>query len=474
MRCIFAGKWSRQSTAEANRTRQGDARMRIAITKPLFAWEALDDSPSLRTIREFLDAVPDAKLLNALHRWRGRGRNDYSVGVLWGTLLLTILLRHPSIESCLGELRRNQGLRQLLGIESESQVPKKWNMSRFLDVLGTEPQLSLLREVFDTMVQRLGDVVVALGVHTAGDASGLNARREKAKKSAQSGLPVPAGGRKEYTDESGKVVKVVEWFGYKFHLLVDVKHEVVLAYQVSSTQKGDNEILPALVEQGRANLPPGRIKTLAYDKAADDTKVHRFLHKANISPLIENRRLWTDQTEQMLPGHDGNSNIVYDEAGTVYCYDKVSDPPVRHRMSYIGHEPQRGTLKYRCPAKHEGWRCPSGKVCNKDKRYGLTVRVKREIDLRRFPPIPRATKQFERRYKGRTAVERVNARVKIFWGADDGNIVGPSRFHAYLGTVMVVHAGLATLLASAPRREGTLGKMRLSVVAQALRKKMTA
>ena len=129
----------------------------------------------------------------------------------------------------------------------------------------------------------------------------------------------------------------------------------------------------------------------------------------------------------MLPGHDGNSNIVYDEAGTLYCYDKVSVPPVRHQMSYIGHEPQRGTLKYRCPAKHEGWRCPNGKVCNKGKSYGLTVRVKREIDLRRFPPIPRATKQFERRYKGRTAVERVNARIKVFWGADDGNITGARR-----------------------------------------------
>jgi len=36
--------------------------------------------------------------------------------------------------------------------------------------------------------------------------------------------------------------------------------------------------------------------------------------------------------------------VVYDESGTVYCYDKVSEPPVRHRMSYIGHEPQRKTI----------------------------------------------------------------------------------------------------------------------------------
>lgn len=137
-------------------------------------------------------------------------------------------------------------------------------------------------------------------------------------------------------------------------------------------------------------------------------------------------------------------------------------------MSYIGHEPARGTLKYRCPARHCQFKCPSDKLCNAGKTYGMTLRIKQEIDLRRFPPIPRATKQFERLYKGRTAVERVNARVKVFWGADDGNVVGARRFHAFLGTVMVVHAGLATLLASSPRYEGTLGKTRLSSVAQAL------
>ena len=98
----------------------------------------------------------------------------------------------------------------------------------------------------------------------------------------------------------------------------------------------------------------------------------------------------------------------------------------------------------------------------------MTVRVKREIDLRRFPPIPRATKTFEREYKGRTAVERVNARMKIFWGVDDGNVTGAERFHAHVGVVMLVHVGLATLLAACPRREGTLGQTRLSPNAEAL------
>ena len=249
---------------------------------------------------------------------------------------------------------------------------------------------------------------------------------------------------------------------------MDVKHEVVLAYEVTTANSADNQTIPDLVRQGQANLPEGRIKTLAYDKAADDGDVHELLHQAGIQPVIQNRNLWKDQTEQMLPGHDGTSNIVYDEAGTVYCYDCTSQPIVRHPMAYIGHEPQRETLKYRCPARHEGWPCPHDEVCNAGKTYGKTVRVKQTIDLRRFPPIPRATKKFERLYNGRTSVERVNARLKIFWGADDGNITGSRRFHALIGVVMIVHAGFAKLLAAAPRREGTLGKTRLGPIQKAL------
>jgi len=444
--------------------------MRIAATKPLFAWDSLEDSPSLSTIRRFLRSLPDGRLLDALRLWRGRGRNDYSVTSAWGVLLLTILLRHPSIEACLADLRRNEALRRLIGIEGEDKVPNDYNMSRFLTVLGSAPHLGLLKEVFEEMARRMAAAVKDLGAETAGDSTGLSARPGPG--SETDGLPQPSGGRKEYTDETGAVTKVVSWFGYKLHLLVDKRHEVALAYEVTAPSVSDAEMIPQLLDGAGRVLPKGRIKTMAYDMAADDEKTHALLHERGIKPLIENRALWKEETERMLPGHDGRSNVVFDEAGTVYCYDKVSDPPVRHKMSYAGHEPSRWTLKYRCPAMAQGWNCPMSERCNASKKYGKTVRVKQQIDLRRFPPIPRGTKQFERLYKGRTSVERVNARLKVFWGADDGNITGPQRFHAFVGTVMVVHAGLAMLLASTPRKDGPLGRMRLSPIAKALQEAM--
>lgn len=451
--------------------------MRIWITKPLFAWECLEDGPSLMTLKDLLAALPDQRLLESLRQARGKGRGDYPVAVLWGTLVLSIACRHPSMEACLEELRRNAGLRALIGIVQEEKVPKAWNMSRFLDTLGQEPHVTLLKDVFNTMIQRLGLAVPDLGKDTAGDATALNARRkpqEQAEQEIAAGLPQPTGGRKEYTDDEGKVTRIVEWFGYKLHLLVDVKHEVALSYEITDTKAGDGETLPTLLNQGQANLPADRIETLAYDKAADTNDVHQLLSDAGIKPVIQNRKLWKEEPERMLPGHDGSSNIVYDESGTVYCYDRQSQPMVRHPMAYIGYEPARETLKYRCPAKHQGFSCPMSEICNAGKSYGKTVRVPREIDLRRFPALPRATQKFERMYKGRTSVERVNARFKIFWGVDDGNLTGAQRFFAHVGAVMAVHAAFATVLAATPRRDGTLGKMRLSPIAKALCENLVA
>jgi Transposase DDE domain/Transposase domain (DUF772) len=442
--------------------------------KPLFDWGSLEDSPSLQTIKDLLGALPDAQLLDSLRRARGKGRNDYPVHVLWGVVVLRVALRHVTTEALLAELRRNQGLRRLIGIESEAGVPKPWNISRFEEVLGQEPHRGFLKAIFDVLIKRLGLAVADLGKDTAGDATDLSARR-KPEKAAQEeikeGLPQASGGRKEYKDDEGKVLKVVEWFGFKLHLLVDVQHEVVLAYEVTDTKAGDGETLPVVFAQAKANLPAGRIKTVAYDKAADSDEVHKLLSGEGITPLIQMRDLWKTEPERRLPGHDGSSNVVYKEDGSIYCYDKVSDPPVRHPMSYIGYEPQRGTLKYRCPAKHEDWECPMSSICNEGKSYGKTVRVPQEVDPRRFPSLPRATKKFERMYKGRTAVERVNGRLKVFWGVDDGNLTGSRRFFAEVGVVLAVHAVFATLLAAAPRREGTLGKIRLSPIAAALRPK---
>jgi hypothetical protein len=68
----------------------------------------------------------------------------------------------------------------------------------------------------------------------------------------------------------------------------------------------------------------------------------------------------------------------------------------------------------------------------------------------------------------------MNARFKVFGGVDDGNMTGSRRFVAQVSVVLAVHAAFATLLATAQRREATLGKISLSPIAEALRAKSKA
>lgn len=267
-----------------------------------------------------LCSLPDGRLLKSLRLARGKGRNEYPVTVLWGVVVLRVALRHLTIEAVLGELACNEGLRRLIGIPSETAVPKKWNLSRFEDVLGREPFRTQLKEIFDVLIRRLGEIVDDLGRDVAGDATALSARGKSdqaAEEEVGEGLPQPSGGRKEYHGDDGKVTKVVEWFGYKLHLIVDVKHEVAVSYEVTDTKAGDGETLPTILAQAKENLPERRIKTLAYDKAADGEAVHERLSAEGITPLIPMRSLWKSEPERMLPGHDGTSNVVHDEAGTI-------------------------------------------------------------------------------------------------------------------------------------------------------------
>ena len=321
------------------------------------------------------------------------------------------------------------------------------------------------------MVRRLGVAVPDLGRHTAGDSTGLRGRLDPSETrragEVADGLPQASGGRKEYRDDDGTVTKVVEWFGYKLHLLVDVTHEVVLAFDITDTRAGDNERIEPLVGQAERNLPADRLETLAYDKAADDGAVHELLHDHDIKPVIQNRRCWPKDGG---PGEGIGSRVLrpvaHDEAGTVYCYDTASPVPVRRGMSYAGHEGGRGTSKSRCPARVEGFPGGSDAACHAGTWYGMTVRVGQAIALRRLPSIPRATPPFGRRYNGRTAVERVNDRLAAFRGSGDGHGVGWRRFGAQGSAVLVIHRAWAPLLAKGQRTEGSFGTLRVSPIAK--------
>src|SRR5260370_8184402 len=115
---------------------------------------------------------------------------------------------------------------------------------------------------------------------------------------------------------------------------------------MSDSTMGDNEGIEQLDEQAVAILGEGRIETMAYDKAADDAKVHATLHEHHIKPVIQVRQLWQEEKEKTLRV---GLPVVYDEPGTVFCYATVSEPPGNHHTPGIGHAKALGTVNARLP-----------------------------------------------------------------------------------------------------------------------------
>lgn len=67
--------------------------MKIQITRRLFTWDDLEDSPTLKTLKQLLEVIPDESLLDSLETARGHGRNDGPLAVSWRILVLSVALR---------------------------------------------------------------------------------------------------------------------------------------------------------------------------------------------------------------------------------------------------------------------------------------------------------------------------------------------------------------------------------------------
>jgi hypothetical protein len=207
--------------------------------------------------------------------------------------------------------------------------------------------------------------------------------------------------------------KIKSWFGYKLHLVVDTKYELPVAFSVTKASEAEIPEGKKLIEMLEAKHPEvlERCEYWLGDRGYDDTETIEMLwDKHGIKLVIDMRNGWKNKHEIRM--FEGRHNIIgYDNFGAIYCYDPEMGE--RHLMGYGGFEKDRNTLKYICPCKSSGIRC---KGCDKCPHYNKAVRIKLEEDRRRFTPVARSSYAWERIYKSRTAVERVNSRIdNVLW-----------------------------------------------------------
>jgi len=414
----------------------------------LFVWEEIENLGDLDRLALVLKALPDEALMRALERARGKGRNDYPVRAMWNSLVAGVVYEHASTESLRRELLRNAQLRQLCGFDvtkGVQAVPPPWAYTRFLK--GLFAHAELIEAMFDSLVESLREELPEFGRHLAVDGKALRsharpAGKGHAKRKVDGRRDTDADfGHKTYRGrrEDGTLYeKVTRWFGYKVHLVVDAVVELPVAFSVTRASCSELTEGKELVSSLKSRHPGilKRCETLSADKAYDDGKWIRTLWDAEgIRPVIEIREMWQDGEETKLV--PGTRNVVYDYAGTVYCHCPKTGE--RRAMAYGGFESARGTLKYRCPARHYGCGCAGMGRCG----VGHSVRVPMEEDRRVFTPLARSSYAWKRAYRRRTSVERVNSRLDVSYGFERHFIRGLRKMRTRMGLSLVVMLSMA-------------------------------
>jgi hypothetical protein len=424
----------------------GETRMAKLLVPYLFKWQDVEAKSDLERLRLVLDHLPDEALMKKLEARRDKGRDDYPIRPVWNSVLAGVVYQHSSVESLRRELLRNGELREGCGFDphkGSDAVPPCYVYTRFLKLLiGFKSEIDAM---FDTLVETLKGLLPELGFSVAVDSKGVSSAGRPTKQTEEDGRRDTDAdwGKKTYRGqrEDGTLwEKVVKWFGYKIHLIVDTTYEMPIGYRVTRASESDTkQLLPMVEEVKQKHLQIYKdMEELEADKAYDSEENCRDLYDEHgIKPVIDIRRMWRDKETKLLdPGCA--DNVVYDEVGTVYCLCPVTGE--QRPMSYGGFEKDRMALKYICPVKAYGVTCKGSAQCEHAMK---SERVSLEIDRRIFTPVARSSYAWERKYKKRTAVERVNSRFDVSFGFEKHFIRGQKKMEIRVGLALCVMLAMA-------------------------------
>jgi hypothetical protein len=208
-----------------------------------------------------------------------------------------------------------------------------------------------------------------------------------------------------------------------------------VAFEVTKASASEVKEGKKLIEKVGKDHPEimDRCEYFLGDRGYDDTETIEMLwDEYKIKPVIDMRNMWEDKNEVRM--FENRNNIVgYDNFGCIYCYDPVMGE--KHLMGFGGFEKERESLKYICPCKSYLIEC---KGCSKCPYYNKAIRIKLKEDPRRFTPVARSSYKWERIYKLRTSIERVNSRIDNVYGFERHFIRGIKKMKLRCSLALIV------------------------------------
>ncbi len=404
------------------------------IQSPLFDFEAFLNRKSNNRLVRVLEVLPAEKLLLALEREHWTGRKGYSVRGMWSALIAGLLYQCHSLAEVVRLLKRDKETRLVCGF-SLDDLPGEDAFSRFLKKLVKHADL--FDECFANLVNLLRELLPGFGAKLAVDSTDILAysnghREHPSDTDARWGAKKKSNSKSEgETGEGGsqkgkkKELDIYYWFGYKLHLIIDALYELPVSFVLTPANEADTTQMKPLLQKAGADKektkPEAVISDKGYDSQDNNTFIYRDCKSAPIIPIRERK-------DMQLPD-------ICNAKGTPLCSCGLA-------MVYWGRDGKY--LKYRCPHVLGKDECKSRFRCTSSS-YGYVLKLPIEADIRRHPPVPRESLKWQRLYKMRTAIERVNSRVKDLLGLNKITVrgIGKVTVRAVLSLLVMLAAGVS-------------------------------
>ena len=413
--------------------------MNIIPQISMFGDNEFEDFGDLERLQAVLSALPDEKLIRALYRIRGQGRNDWPCEAMWNTFVASFLFEHPSVEALLRELRRNKQLRDICGIKPITRVqadrtikvyvaPSESAYSKFLkNLIACKEEL---KEMFDSLVRYMYEHLDGFGEDLMVDGKAIQSfatKLSKQKADDHRGEHDADWCKKTYT-VSGKngetKTKEVKWFGFRLHLIADANYELPVAFTVTKASNSEKTETKKQLEEMKQEHPERleKCKHFMGDKGYDSSKLIKMLEDNDIIPIIDIRNCWKgeDSTRQYR-----DTDLVYDYQGNVWY---VKDDGNQEKLLYRGYDKGTDSLRYGFHPRM------------KNKRI---FRIKCDEDRRIFTPIARDSKKWKRLYNKRSGIERMNGRIDRDYKFEKHTIRGLAKMDMFITVTLIVYLGMA-------------------------------
>lgn len=413
--------------------------MNIITQMSLFEESEFEFLGDLERLQKVLGAINDEKLIHALYKIRGKGRNDWPCEAMWNSFIASFLFEHSSVQALLRELRRNKQLRAVCGFEPKKVkqpdgslkiyvAPSASAYTKFLKNLMKCQDL--LDEMFQDMVQYMYEHLEHYGEMLVIDGKAIDSFGDKISGNAKSGQRGEHDAdwcKKQYScnGSNGEVIiKTKKWFGFRLHLIADATYELPVAFEVTKASTGEQTVAKEMIKELGTTHKEWLEKCEYFlgDRGYDGSKLIEMLKEQDIKPIIDIRNCWKDgeQTHQYR-----DTNLVYNYKGDVWY---VEEDGTQTPLIYKGYDKSTDSLRY-------GF--------HPQKKDNRIFRIKCEEDVRIFTPVARGSKKWERIYKKRTSVERINGRIDRDYKYEKHTVRGLDKMKMFISVTFLVYMGMA-------------------------------